>query len=87
MTGGMTRRGLPHLPGTSHLRVNRALENGKGRREWGGGGVLNIKQSCIGVPEGLFAICSIRGTVSLQFIVNSLLLYFKYLNDREIKIN
>lgn len=51
----------------------------------GGKGVLNIKQSCIGVPEGLFTICSIRGTVSLQFIINSLLLYFKYLNDGENK--
>ena len=38
MIGGVTRRGLPHLPGTSHLRVNRALENGKGGGSGGGGG-------------------------------------------------
>ena len=83
MMGGVTRRGLPHLPGIPHLRVSRALLNikvGGGR-----GYLLNIKQSCIWVPEGLFTICIIRGTVSLQFIVNSLLLYFKYLNDRENK--
>ena len=26
MIGGVTRRGLPHLPGVPHLHVNRPLE-------------------------------------------------------------